>query len=77
MARPYLLACAVQQARQTISGRCEMKMTDQMERDYFQGELANGRANRGESTRADDLNAASVVMAVWVISAMLMIWLGR
>ncbi len=54
-----------------------MKMTDQMERDYFQGELANGRANRGESTRADDLNAASVVMAVWVISALLMIWFGR
>ena len=47
------------------------------QRDYFQGELANGRANRGESTDADDLNAASVVMAVWVISAMLMIWFGR
>lgn len=54
-----------------------MKMTDQTERDFFQGELASGRANLGESTRADDLHAASVVMAVWVISALLMICFGR
>ncbi len=54
-----------------------MKMTDQMERDYFQGELDYGRANRGESTDADDLGAASVVVAVWAVAVMLMIWLGR
>ena len=54
-----------------------MKMTDQTERDYFQSEMANGRANGNEHSATDDLKVASVVMAVFVFAAVLMIWLGR
>jgi hypothetical protein len=54
-----------------------MKMTDQMERDYFQVELASGRASRDESSDADGFKAASAVMAALVFGSMLLIWLGR
>ena len=54
-----------------------MKMTDQLERDYFQAEMANGRANGDETSAAHDLKVASVFMAVFVLTALLMIWLGR
>ena len=53
-----------------------MKMTDQMERDFFQAELANGNANRQASDN-DGFKAASVVMGVLVLAAMLMIYFGR
>ncbi|MCY7386574.1 MAG: hypothetical protein LH481_00665 [Burkholderiales bacterium] len=54
-----------------------MKMTDQMERDYFQAEMANGRANGEETSAAHDLKLATVFMAALVLTALLMIWLGR
>ena len=54
-----------------------MKMTDQTERDYFQSEMANCRANGNEHSATHDLKVASVVMAVFVFAAVLMIWLGR
>ncbi len=52
-----------------------MKMTDQMERDYFQAELANGSANRQGSDN-DGLKVASVVMTALVLAALLMIYFG-
>lgn len=54
-----------------------MKMTDQMERDFIQAEIANGHANDGGSLDAEGLVAASTVMGVLLAAAMLMIWLGR
>ena len=54
-----------------------MKMTDQMERDFFQAEIENGRANHNENSTSHDLKVASVVMAFFVFVAVLMIWLGR
>lgn len=73
----FFVQCSKCASYSKQEGRCAMKMTDQMERDYFQAALANGRANRNESSDADDLKAASVVMGLLVFAAMLMIWLGR
>lgn len=54
-----------------------MKMTDQMERDFFQAEIENGHANRNENSTSHDLKVASMVMAIFIFVAVLMIWLGR
>ena len=54
-----------------------MKMTDQMERDYFDAEMASGRAGRKEGFDADGLKAASLVIGAVSFAAILMIWLGR
>ena len=54
-----------------------MKLTDQIELDYFQAELASGRANRSEISDTDDLKAASALIAALLIGALLMVWLGR
>ena len=54
-----------------------MKMTDQMERDFIQAEIANGHANYDDSLDADGLVTASTVMGVLFAAAMFMIWLGR
>ena len=51
-----------------------MKMTDQMERDYLQAELASGRVNLSEMS---DLKTASAVIVMLLLAAILMIWLGR
>ncbi len=53
-----------------------MKMTDQMERDYFQAELANGSANR-QGSENDGLKVATGVMSALVLAALLMIYFGR
>ena len=53
-----------------------MKMTDQMERDFFQAELASCSANRQASDN-DGFKVASIVMSVLVLAAMLMIYFGR
>ena len=53
-----------------------MKMTDQMERDYFDAEMASGRAGRKEGFDADGLKVALVIGAV-LFAAILMISLGR
>ena len=54
-----------------------MKMTDQIERDCFDAEFANGRAGRKENFDAEGLRAASLVIGVVLFGAILMIWLGR
>ena len=54
-----------------------MKMTDQSERDFFQAEIENGHAHRSENSTSHDLKVASMVMAIFIFVAVLMIWLGR
>lgn len=54
-----------------------MKMTDQMERDYLQAELASGRVNLSEISDASGLKTASAVIGLLLLAAILMIWLGR
>lgn len=54
-----------------------MKMTDQLERDYFDAELASGRAGRRDGFDAEGLKAASLVIGAVLFAAILMISLGR
>lgn len=63
--------------RNKYESRCTVKMTDQAEWDYFQAELASGRANRNHMSDADDVKAVSAVMAALLVVAMLVMWLGR
>lgn len=53
-----------------------MKMTDQMERDFFQAEMTGGSASRDNGSDADGFKAASLLMGVLIFGALLMIWLG-
>lgn len=54
-----------------------MKMTDQLERDYFEAELASGRAGHDNGFEVDGLTAASVIVGMLLIAAALLIWLGQ
>ncbi len=54
-----------------------MKMTDQVERDYFDAELASGRAGRKEGFDAEGFKTASLVIGAVLFVAVLMISLGR
>ena len=54
-----------------------MKMTDQLERDYFQAELASGRVGQGNGFEVDGVTAASVILGMLLIAAALLIWLGQ
>ena len=79
MSHPYLVYCATQQLCCNVAKptRCVMKMTDQMERDYLQAELASGRVNLSEISDASGLKIASAVIGLLLLAAILMIWLGR
>lgn len=52
-----------------------MKMTDQMERDFFQAEMTSGRANHG--SERTDLIVATTVIGVLLFASIVMISLGH
>ena len=52
-----------------------MKMTDQMERDFFQNEMTSGRVN--QRSKKADLIVTMIVSGVVLFVSILMIWLGR
>ena len=54
-----------------------MKMSDQMEHDYLQAELASGRVSLSEISDTSGLKTASAVIGMLLLAAILMIWLGR
>ena len=52
-----------------------MKMTDQMERDFFQAEMTSGRINQRSENAA--LIVATIVIGALLFASILMISLGR
>ena len=52
-----------------------MKMTDQMERDFFQIAMTSGSANQRSENA--DLIVTMIVSGVVLFVSTLMIWLGR
>ena len=59
---------------ETNGGRA-MKMTDQMERDFFQAEMTSGRINQRSENAA--LIVATIVIGALLFASILMISLGR
>jgi hypothetical protein len=60
---------------QKNEGKCAMKMTDQMERDFFQAEMTSGRANHG--SELTDLIVATTVIGVLLFASIVMISFGH